>query len=112
METEHRKALAGQDEKITMLLSALESKDKRLDVLEKDKGLLVSKLSEANNTITGLRNQLQEVITHVPALKDRLEADYYNLFEIGRVVGGNEIRLLDGDGKEIEVDVKGWDHFG
>ena len=73
IETRHQEALTGRDEKIATLSSALESSDERLDDLEKDKGILVSKLSEANRTITGLRDQLQEVITRVPALKDRLE---------------------------------------
>jgi thiamine-monophosphate kinase len=45
-------------------------------------------------------------------LKAELEAEHSKLFEIGRIVNGDEIRLLDGDGKEIDVDVRGWDHFG
>ena len=73
METRHREALTSRDKKITVISSALEAYGERLEEMGKDKGILVSKLKEANRTITGLRDQIQKVITQVPALKDRLE---------------------------------------
>ena len=73
LQTRHREALTGRDEKIATLSSTLKSSSKRLDDLEKDNGILDSKLKEANLTINGLRDQIQEVITRVPALKNRLE---------------------------------------
>ncbi len=73
MEIEHREALAGREEKITQLSSALNACDVRLDNLKKDEGILALNLEAANRTITGLSDQLQEVIIRVPALKDQLE---------------------------------------
>ena len=73
VETRHIEALTGRDEKIAALSSTLEAGSKRLDDLEKDKGILNLKLKEANRTINGLKDQIQEVITRVPALKNRLE---------------------------------------
>ncbi len=73
MEIEHRETLTGREEKITALSSALNACDVRLDNLRKDEDVLALKLAEANRTITGLRDQLQDVIIRVPALKDRLE---------------------------------------
>ncbi len=73
MEIEHREALTGREEKITALSSALNTCDVRLDNLRKDEDVLALKLVEANRTITGLRDQLQDVIIRVPALKGRLE---------------------------------------
>ena len=73
METRHREALTSRDKKITVISSALEAYGERLEEMGKDKGILVSKLKEANRTIIGLRDQIQKVITQVPALKDRLE---------------------------------------
>ena len=73
MEIEHREALTGREEKITVLSSALNACAVRLDSLRRDGGILALNLEEANRTITGLRDQLQDVIIRVPALKDSLE---------------------------------------
>ncbi|WP_372682332.1 OmpA family protein, partial [Desulfosarcina sp.] len=73
METAHREALNHREEKITELSSTLTACDVRLDNLRKDEEVLALKLAEANRTITGLRDQLKDVIIRVPALKDRLE---------------------------------------
>lgn len=73
METQHRLALTDRDEKIAALSSALKDSAERLDKLEKDKDTLFLKLRQANRTIIGLRDQLEDVIAQVPALKNRLE---------------------------------------
>jgi chemotaxis protein MotB len=73
MEKQHREALTGRENKITVLSSALGACNGQLDSLKKDEVILALRLEEADRTITGLRDQLQEVITRVPALKGRLE---------------------------------------
>ena len=73
MEIEHREAVAGREDKITELSSALTACSARLDNLEEDEGILALNLEEANRTISGLRDQLEEVIIRVPELKDQLE---------------------------------------
>jgi len=67
----------GETERLHGKLSSTEESIANLtserNQLEKDKGILILELKEANRTITGLRDQLQEVASQVPELKDRLE---------------------------------------
>jgi chemotaxis protein MotB len=58
-QTQYQEALAGRDDKITALSSALEARGAELET--------------SSRTVTELRAQLQDVIARVPALKDRLE---------------------------------------
>jgi chemotaxis protein MotB len=78
METRHGDAVSTLNEKITALSSALEAKDERLHQLEEDRNRLTSELKAANLKTTELRDQLQDLVTRVPALKDRLEKSLDN----------------------------------
>lgn len=60
-------------EKLTSTKERIANLASERNQLENDKGILILELKEANRTITGLRDQLQEVISQVPELKDRLE---------------------------------------
>lgn len=78
MDTRYREMLTDRDEKISELSSAMVARGERLAEIETDKNNLNAKLEASNRTITGLRDQLQELITHVPALKGRLEKSLEN----------------------------------
>jgi chromosome segregation ATPase len=67
------KRITAFEKKIATLSSALDDSSEQLNDLGKDNDNLQFKLKQANHTITGLRDQLLEVITRVPELEDRLE---------------------------------------
>jgi len=45
-------------------------------------------------------------------LQSKLESDGFQLFDIGRIIKGDGIRLFDRDGNQVDYEWSGWDHFG
>jgi chemotaxis protein MotB len=78
MDARYGEMLTDRNEKITALSSAMAARGEKLAELERDKNNLSANLEASSRTITGLRDQLKELITHVPALKGRLEQSLEN----------------------------------